>query len=70
MREYSSLKPGMSLRHAASIIGCAGEEMSRVSIGGQETVMVSWTGNGGFISNMNATFDNDRLVSKAQLGLE
>ena len=51
-------------------IGCAGEEMSRVSIGGQETVMASWTGNGGFISNMNATFDNDRLVAKAQLGLE
>ncbi|MBI4923272.1 MAG: hypothetical protein HY834_16140 [Devosia nanyangense] len=70
MKEYSSLTPGMSLRHAASIIGCAGEETSRVSIGGQETVMVSWTGNGGFISNMNATFDNDRLVAKAQLGLE
>ncbi|MBI4924114.1 MAG: hypothetical protein HY834_20455 [Devosia nanyangense] len=70
MKEYSSLTPGMSLRRAASIIGCAGEEMSRAAIGGQETVMVSWTGNGGFISNMNATFDNDRLVAKAQLGLE
>jgi hypothetical protein len=53
-----------------SIIGCAGEEVSRVSIGGRETVMVSWTGNGGFMSNMNATFDNDHLVAKAQLGLE
>jgi hypothetical protein len=43
--------------------------MSQVAFGGQETVMVTWPGTG-FLSNMNATLDNDRLVAKAQLGLK
>ncbi|MBI4924127.1 MAG: hypothetical protein HY834_20520 [Devosia nanyangense] len=70
LKEYSALKAGMSLHRAASVIGCPGTEMSRVSIGGQETVLVSWRGTRGLFSNMNATFDNDRLVAKGQLGLE
>jgi hypothetical protein len=32
--------------------------------------MLQWPGTDGFMSNMNATFDNDRMVSKARLGLE
>lgn len=70
LREYQSLQPGVTLGQAIDIIGCKGEEISRVSYGGQETVMVSWPAESGYFGNMNATFDNDRLVAKGQLGLE
>jgi hypothetical protein len=70
LREYQALQTGITLGQAIGIIGCSGEEISRVSYGGQETVMVSWPGETGFFGNMNATFDNDRLVAKGQLGLE
>ena len=69
-REYEALQIGITLGQAAGIIGCKGSEMSRVAYGGQETIMVSWPGEEGLFSNMNATFDNDRLVGKGQLGLE
>ena len=70
LREYQALQTGITLGQAIGIIGCNGEEISRVSYGGQETVMVSWPGETSFFGNMNATFDNDRLVAKGQLGLE
>jgi hypothetical protein len=70
LREYEALQIGITLGQAIGIIGCKGSEMSRVAYGGQETIMVSWPGEEGLFSNMNATFDNDRLVAKGQLGLE
>ena len=70
LREYEALQVGISLGQAIGIVGCKGTELSRVAYGGQESVMVSWPGEGGLFSNMNATFDNDRLVAKGQLGLE
>lgn len=70
LREYETLQAGVTLGQAIGIIGCKGSELSRVSYGGQETVMMSWPGESGLFSNMNATFDNDHLVAKGQLGLE
>lgn len=69
LKEFSSLQMGTSPATAASIIGCKGEEVSRVAFGGQETVMLSWPGEA-FLSNMNATFSNGKLTAKAQLGLK
>jgi hypothetical protein len=69
MAEYLALGIGTSLGQAQSIIGCSGKEISRVSYGGVEDVMVQWPGSGGFMSNMVATFSNDRMTSKGQLGL-
>ena len=69
MAEYLALCIGTSLGQARSIIGCSGKEISRVSYGGVEDVMVQWPGAGGFMSNMVATFSNDRMTSKGQLGL-
>lgn len=64
----------MSYSEAATLLGREGEEISRNRIAGIpnlmepiETVMFQWT-NPGF-SNMNAMFQNDRLISKAQFGL-
>ena len=70
LREYMALQIGMFENDAERIIGCKGTELSRVSYGGSEMMMLSWRGETGLISNMNATFDSGRLTSKAQLGLE
>lgn len=69
LKEYEAVATGMTRGQVADIYGCAGTEISRVSAGGVESIMVSWPAGGGFGST-DATFDNDRLIGKAQLGLE
>lgn len=50
------------------MIGSSGKDQARNSIAGITTVMYMWqNGNG---SNMNATFQNNSLVSVAQAGLQ
>jgi hypothetical protein len=66
---YDSLQAGMSYSQAVGLIGCEGEEMSSTEMAGFKTVMLMWTGNS-FGGNMNAMFQNNRLVSKAQFGLK
>jgi hypothetical protein len=69
LAEYMALQVGMTLDDANRTIGCRGTEVSRVSLDGYETAIVSWPGESGGISNMNATFDNGRLTGRAQLAL-
>jgi len=73
--EYNQIENGMSYRQVVGIIGAEGEEMSRNKIEGvpgvvetTETVMYQWKNNNG--SNMNAMFQNDKLMQKAQFGLK
>lgn len=66
--EYDSLSTGMSYLEASRIIGVSGNEMSRNEIAGIVTVMYMWQNPDG--SNMNAMFQNDGLVQKAQFGLK
>jgi hypothetical protein len=66
--KYDSVAKGMSYREVRDVIGFAGEEMSRSTVGGIETVMYSWANPDG--SNMNATFQDDRMEMKAQFGLK
>jgi hypothetical protein len=75
LAEYEQLWNGMSYVLARSIIGEPGEELSRVHFDGAQgvmepvdTVMYSWRNGDG--SNMNAMFQNDRLIQKAQFGLK
>lgn len=65
--EYDRLHEGMTYAEAVSVIGAAGEEMSRSDLAGYSTVMYSWMNHNG--SNMNAMFQNGKLVTKAQFGL-
>lgn len=65
---YSALYTGMTYEKASEILGSPGEELSSSDVAGTRTVMVAWKANNGF-ANMNAMFQNDRLVMKAQLGL-
>lgn len=66
--KYDRLQTGMTEAQAVKILGCHGIEMSSTDLGGIYTVMYMWTGNG--IGNMNAMFQDNALVSKAQFGLE
>lgn len=67
--QYQALRDGISYRQAVQILGCEGEEMSSSEIAGYKTVMYMWEGEG-FGGNMDAMFQNDAMVSKAQFGLK
>lgn len=65
---YLALHTGMSYADAVAILGSPGEEISRSDIAGYTTVMYQWTTAFG-LGNMNAMFQNDKLIQKAQFGL-
>lgn len=74
MSEYQQVANGMTYRQVSRIIGAPGEETSRSRIdgvsgtmSGMETVSYHWINPDG--SNMNAIFQNDKLMSKTQFGL-
>ena len=66
--EYNRIRSGMSYSEVADIIG-DGTEISRSDMAGYTTEMYSWENPSGG-GNMNAMFQNDELISKAQFGLE
>jgi hypothetical protein len=75
LAEYNAIKAGMSYEDACQIIGEYGVEVSSNVIPGVAgvmpttiTVMYTWTNPDG--SNMNAMFQNDQLIQRAQFGLE
>lgn len=68
--EFDKIETGMTYREVVEIIGFDGELNSQVDIGaGDEykTEIYTWANKNG--SNMNATFQGDKVVSKAQIGL-
>ena len=67
MDEFTRIREGMTYAQVRNIIGAAGTELSRTTMLGTTTIMYSWTNDD--FSNMNAMFQNDALVSKAQFGL-
>ena len=66
---FQSLKTGMSYKQAVAILGSEGEEISSNEVGGTKTIIYKWEGSG-FGANMNAMFQNDKLISKAQISLK
>ena len=71
---YQRIQNGMSYSQVVAIIGAEGEEMARNKMDGVpgvmesvETVMYQWVNSNG--SNMNAMFQNNKLIQKAQFGL-
>jgi len=72
--EYLRIEDGMSYSEVVGIINEYGEELSRSKMPGVPgvygeivTVMYQWQNRDG--SNMNAMFQNDSLMCKAQYGL-
>lgn len=77
LTEFNALTTGMTYAEVVRIIGSEGTVMSSTHTDGIpgimdpiDTVMYTWEGSGGFGANMNAMFQNDKLMSKAQLGLQ
>lgn len=69
MAGYNRLHDGMRYEDAVDVLGSPGEEVSSSRVGTTSTRMYSWSAARG-IGNMNAMFQNGRLVSKAQFGLD
>jgi hypothetical protein len=68
--EFEKLTNGMTYEQVCTIIGGPGKEMSSSEFAGIKTVMYAWDGEGGFGANMNAMFQNEKLMQKAQFGLK
>jgi hypothetical protein len=70
MANYLRLSEGISYEEAVRILGRNGVEMSRSDLAGTTTVMYTWEGSGSLGANMNAIFQDGKLVTKAQFGLK
>jgi len=75
MASYSQIQNGMTYQQVVQIIGHPGTESSSNHMDGVpgvmasvDTVMYQWVNPGG--SNMNAMFQNNKLIEKAQFGLQ
>ncbi len=68
LREYQEVSTGMSYQEVARIIGTEGVELFRTTSGSLETVIYQWSNEG--MGSMSATFNNDKLDSKGQYGLQ
>lgn len=68
LEKFNKIETNMSYKEVVKILGSKGEVMSESEVGGIKSVMYTWKGSLG--ANMNATFQDDKLISKAQLGLE
>lgn len=66
---YLKIQNGMSYAEVTGILGEDGEELSSNELAGIKTEMYMWKAKGFSGGNMNATFQNDALVSKAQFNL-
>jgi len=69
LAQFQQMRDGMTYGEAVAVLGSPGTEQSRSNIGDIVTVMYSWPGSGTLGANMNAMFQNDKLVTKAQFGL-
>ena len=67
--QFQQLRDGMTYAEAVAVLGSSGTEQSRSTIGDLVTVMYAWPGSGTLGANMNAMFQKDKLVMKAQFGL-
>lgn len=69
LAQFNNLQTGMTLDEVQSAIG-QGTLASKSEMDGFEVSIYEWQGNGDVGANMNATFENGKLTSKAQAGLK
>ena len=69
--EFGQLRAGMTYPEVVEIIGSEGELISENEMAGYRTQMFAWDEEGTFgVGNANAMFQNGRMVSKSQFGLD
>lgn len=67
--KFEQVHEGMSYADVVQILGSSGQVISSSQIADIRTVMYQWENPGFAGGNMNAMFQNDKLVSKAQFAL-
>ncbi len=70
LESFGKIKTGMKYDEVVKILGKEGEVLSETEMSGLRTVMYKWDGDEGWGSNMNAMFQNGKLISKSQFGLK
>lgn len=70
LKEFGEIESGMTYEQVIAIIGSEGTVLSEVGKKGEKlhTVMYKWDGSG--FGSANATFQDGKLLSKAQIGLK
>ena len=68
--EYAKIEIGMTYDQVCDIVGSYGRELARTEMAGYLTVVVGWDGEGTIGANANVTFQNGKVMSKAQAGLQ
>ncbi len=66
--EFNKIETGMSYKDVVNIIGANGTLSSESSIGNYTTQIYTWYGSV-FGANANVTFQNGKVIGKAQAGL-
>ena len=70
LEEFSQIKAGMTYEQVQEIVGGAGTVTADSALAGIRTTIVTWYANPSIGSNANVTFQNNAVVSKAQIGLQ
>lgn len=68
--EFNRIETGMSYEEVAEIIGSSGQLSSKVDMAGIVTEIYMWNGYGSIGANANVTFQNGKVIGKAQAGLK
>ena len=66
MENYRKIKTGMTYEKVVEIFGEEGEEVSSTNVAGYSSSSYMWKT--GTFSNVTLTFQNDKLMSKFQMG--
>lgn len=69
LANFNLIKTGMKYDQVVKILGKEGEVLSETEMAGYKTVIYKWDG-AGLGANMNAVFQNEKLISKSQYGLK
>lgn len=70
LAEYNQIEMGMPFEKVRSIVGSDGVELTRTEIAGYTTFIVVWEGVGDKGANANVTFQNNKVIATAQIGLK
>ena len=70
LNEFNQIETGMTYEEVCEIVGGEGTLSSSVDLGEYKTEMYMWTGDGTIGANANVTFQQGKVISKSQLGLQ
>lgn len=69
LEEFNKIETGMSYDDVKNIVGCEGTLNSETEVLDTKMAIYSWYGKDG-ISNANVSVQNNKVISKAQIGLK